>query len=138
MRGLCEALVRNYLNNVGKGKEILEPIIFQGGVAANRGIRAEFEKALNKKITVPDNFDVMGAIGAALIAKESEIKKTAFKGFKVSDIKFETTAFACSDCANKCEVIEFKEGGKVIARWGDRCSKWAENLSASSEKIKMT
>jgi len=31
IRGLSEALVRNYLNNVGKGKEILGPIMFQGG-----------------------------------------------------------------------------------------------------------
>jgi len=49
IRGLCEALVRNYLNNVGKGKDIEEPIVFQGGVAANKGIKAEFEKALDKK-----------------------------------------------------------------------------------------
>jgi predicted CoA-substrate-specific enzyme activase len=34
LMGLCEALVRNYLSNVGKGKKIEEPIIFQGGVAA--------------------------------------------------------------------------------------------------------
>ncbi len=38
-KGLCEALVRNYLNNVGKGKDIQSPIIFQGGVAANIGIK---------------------------------------------------------------------------------------------------
>ncbi|MHA1560639.1 MAG: acyl-CoA dehydratase activase, partial [Promethearchaeota archaeon] len=34
LNGLCESMVRNYLNNVGKGKEILSPIMFQGGVAA--------------------------------------------------------------------------------------------------------
>ena len=130
--------MRNYLNNVGKGKEILEPIVFQGGVAANRGIRVEFEKALGKRITVPDNFDVMGAIGAALITKEAKPDKTAFKGFEVADIEFETTAFTCFDCANGCEVVEFKENGKVIARWGDRCSKWAENLSAKPKKIKVS
>ncbi|MGB4493162.1 MAG: acyl-CoA dehydratase activase, partial [Halanaerobiales bacterium] len=42
--GLCEAMVRNYLNNVGKGKEIEPPVVFQGGVAANVGIKAAFEK----------------------------------------------------------------------------------------------
>lgn len=41
-RGLCEALVRNYLNNVGKGKEILDTVVFQGGVAANAGIKKSF------------------------------------------------------------------------------------------------
>src|SRR3712207_1157965 len=37
IKGLCMALVRNYLNNVGKGKEIKPEIFFQGGVAANKG-----------------------------------------------------------------------------------------------------
>jgi len=128
IRGLCEALVRNYLNNVAKGKDIQEPIVFQGGVAANEGIKAEFEKALEKKVTIPDNFDVMGAIGAALLAKEQELAQTKFKGFDITQTDFKTTAFQCMDCANKCEVVEFRENGKVIARWGDRCNKWSENL----------
>jgi predicted CoA-substrate-specific enzyme activase len=51
--GLCEALVRNYLNNVGKGKDISEKIIFQGGVAANVGMRKAFENELKKEIIVP-------------------------------------------------------------------------------------
>ena len=44
LAGLCDALVRNYLNNVGKGKEILAPVVFQGGVAANAGMVRAFEK----------------------------------------------------------------------------------------------
>ena len=69
--GLCDALVRNYLNNVGKGKEILSPVVFQGGVAANAGIRAAFEKALGVEIIIPEYYSVMGAIGAALLAKST-------------------------------------------------------------------
>src|SRR5690554_6884273 len=38
VKGLCDALVRNYLSNVGKGKTIKSPILFQGGVAANEDI----------------------------------------------------------------------------------------------------
>ena len=128
IRGLCEALVRNYLNNVAKGKEILEPIVFQGGVAANKGIRVEFEKVLGKKVTIPEHYDVMGALGAAILAKEAKLEKSKFKGFDISKHEFETTAFHCPDCTNNCEVVEFKENGKVTARWGDRCGKWAENL----------
>ena len=67
--GLCEALVRNYLNNLAKGKEILEPIVFQGGVAANVGIVASFEKALEKKIIIPEYHDVMGAYGCGAAGK---------------------------------------------------------------------
>ncbi len=36
--GLCKSIVLNYLNNVGKGKKIKGPIIFQGGVSKNKGV----------------------------------------------------------------------------------------------------
>lgn len=88
INGLCEALVRNYLNNLAKGKDIEEPIVFQGGVAANKGIVAAFERALNKKITIPEYHDVMGAYGAAIIAKEkisSSSNVTNFYGFEASN-----------------------------------------------------
>ena len=69
--GLSEALVRNYLNNLAKGKPVRSPIVFQGGVAANKGIVKAFNKELNAEIIIPVDYDVMGAIGAAIIAKES-------------------------------------------------------------------
>lgn len=124
--GLCEALVRNYLNNVGKGKEILPPVVFQGGVAANLGLRAAFAKALGMEIIVPPYFNVMGAIGVALLAQEAmkQRKRTNFRGFAVSDMDFRASSFECKGCANCCEVINIKVGSRVIARWGDRCGKW--------------
>ena len=44
--GLCQAMARNYLNNVGLGKEIRQPVAFQGGVAFNQGMVRAFEAAL--------------------------------------------------------------------------------------------
>lgn len=131
--GLCDALVRNYLNNVARGKEILPPVLFQGGVAANRGIRAAFEKALGYEIIVPKYFGVMGAIGAALIARDATARtgSTAFRGFEASDMEFETGSFECTGCSNRCEVVEFKMNGQVIARWDDRCGKWSAQGHAS-------
>jgi len=128
--GLCEALVRNYLNNVGKGKEVLAPVVFQGGVAANVGIREAFKKALGTDIVIPKYFDVMGAVGAALLAKEAVKKsgKSNFKGFKASELVYKASSFECKGCPNLCEVIEIYQEDQVIARWGDRCGKW-ENLA---------
>jgi len=125
--GLCEALVRNYLNNVGKGKEILPPIAFQGGVAANAGMKKAFEKALGHEIIIPEHFAVMGALGAAILAREkmqSSTQKTRFKGFKVTDFRFQTRSFDCKSCPNHCEVVQFYQNGEIIARWGSRCGKW--------------
>jgi predicted CoA-substrate-specific enzyme activase len=129
--GLCDALVRNYLNNVGKGKEIREPVVFQGGVAANKGIKAAFEKALGMKVYVPKYYGVMGAIGAAILAKDVVKEKgyTSFKGFEVSDLKYKALGFECTACPNHCEVVEFIQGDEVISRWGDKCGRWSNNPS---------
>lgn len=125
--GLCEALVRNYLNNVAKGKDIRPPVVFQGGVAANKGIRQAFEKELGLSIEVPEHFEVMGAIGVALLARD-RVKKnnlqTQFKGFEVSEVNYQATSFECNGCPNMCEVIEIKIDGRVVSRWGYRCNRW--------------
>lgn len=127
LAGLCEALVRNYLNNVGKGKEILPPVAFQGGVAANVGMIKAFEKALELPVQVPPHFDVMGAVGAALLSREAVARKgpSRFKGFGVAEAQFKAGSFECSGCPNLCEVVEIAEDGNIIARWGDRCGKWS-------------
>ncbi|MGB9781206.1 acyl-CoA dehydratase activase [Caldanaerobacter sp.] len=129
--GLCDALVRNYLNNVGKGKDIREPIVFQGGVAANKGIKAAFEKALGMKVYVPKYYGVMGAIGAAILAKDAVKEKgyTSFKGFEVSDLEYKALGFECTACPNHCEVVEFIQGDEVISRWGDKCGRWSNSPS---------
>ena len=125
--GLCQALARNYLNNLGLGKEILPPVVFQGGVAANRGIVRAFEEALSTTITVPPHYGVMGAIGAGMLAREHVSLNgdgTKFKGFGVSDLVYTTSSFECKGCSNACEIVQIKMSGEVIARWGGRCNKW--------------
>lgn len=136
-KGLCEALVRNYLNNVGKGKEILSPILFQGGVAANIGIRRAFEATFGERIYIPDNYDVMGAIGVAILAKEEVKKKgyTNFKGISIHKADYEVNGFECDGCSNICEVIEIRENGGLLARYGDRCGKWSNSLENKDSKL---
>lgn len=136
-KGLCEALVRNYLNNVGKGKEILSPILFQGGVAANIGIRKAFETTFGERIYIPDNYDVMGAIGVAILAKEEVKKKgyTNFKGTSIHKADYQVNGFECDGCSNICEIIEIRENGRLLARYGDRCGKWSNSLDNKNSKL---
>lgn len=123
--GLCEAIVRNYLNTVAKGKEIKPPILFQGGVAANQGVRKAFEKALEVPVHVPEYFLVMGAVGAAMLARWRVTGDSSFIGLdKGIDLKFESRGFECQECPNQCEIVEALREKEVIARYGSRCGKW--------------
>ena len=124
--GLCQSLVRNYLNNLAKGKEIASPVVFQGGVAANAGMKRAFEEALGVEIIVPRHHDVIGAIGSAVLARETVTGNggTRFKGFEASTFDYRTTSFHCKGCENNCEIVECKVDGEVLARWGGRCGKW--------------
>lgn len=133
IKGLCEALVRNYINNLGRGKTLLPPYVFQGGVAANTGIRAAFEKEMQHEIIIPKHFDVMGALGSALLAKDlvqQSGKPSKFRGFDKLNLDFNPSSMECEDCPNHCEVIKVELDGKLVAAWGDRCGKWAGAVEA--------
>lgn len=124
--GLCEALVRNYLNNVAKGKHIEPPVVFQGGVSFNKGIIAAFEQQLGLELVIPENFSVMGAIGAGILAKEKIHESgsvTKFRGFAASTVKPQIKVHYCSDCSNQCEITRAAQNDEMFAVWGDRCGK---------------
>lgn len=138
--GLCEALVRNYLSNVGKGKTVVPPAVFQGGVAANSGMRRAFEDALGFEVIVPPHFDVMGAIGAAMLAQrwaESGGSASAFAGWDVPEQAYVTSSWECDGCPNTCEVVEVERDSRIVARWGGRCGKW-ERLEQDQEHSEHT
>lgn len=125
--GLCEAMARNYLNNVGLGKEVLPPVVFQGGVAANKGMIRAFEEALKTPVIVPPHYQVMGAIGVAVLAKEHIQRSgasTKFRGFELAQIDYSTSSFECKACSNLCEIVQIRMDREIVARWGGRCDKW--------------
>ena len=131
--GLCQALVRNYLNNVGLGKNIQPPIVFQGGVAFNRGIIKALQEELNTEIIVLPHHEVMGAIGAALLVHEgmaSSNNGSKFKGFGISEIEYHTSSFECKACPNLCEIARLSLDGQALAHWGGRCDLWERSPSS--------
>ncbi|MBI5583859.1 MAG: CoA activase, partial [Deltaproteobacteria bacterium] len=71
--GLCFAVARNLKSNIAKGKNIIKPVSFQGGVAANAGVRRAFAEVLGLgagELIIPRHFFSMGAIGASLVVQE--------------------------------------------------------------------
>lgn len=117
--GLCMAVVTNYLNNVGKGKSIKPPIVFQGGVSKNIGVIRAFEAVTKEKVMVDSNSHLMGALGVAILGKNHKNNKNF--DFNITSINFETKGVECEKCSNNCEVICFYKGNNLIDCWGNKC-----------------
>lgn len=124
--GLCNAIVNNYLNNVGKGKNIVPPIVFQGGVSKNIGVVKSFEQITGYPVIVDEIGHLMGAIGIAILAKNKyqgmpEEDKKIFN-FEVKDMDFKTVGVECGNCPNNCEVVCILKENQFLDGWGNRCS----------------
>ncbi len=118
--GLCKSVVSNYLNNVGKGKKIKTPIIFQGGVSKNVGVKKAFEEEAGSEVIVDPNGHLMGALGVAILSKKAPTK-TNFR-FSITEDNFETRGIECNRCPNHCEIICISKNKQLIDAWGNRCS----------------
>jgi len=146
--GLAYSVVYNYINRVVRGRKIGETIFFQGGTAYNDSVAAAFASVCGKEIIVPPHNGVIGAIGAALLARdkmtapagaipgESEaeegtyvadrpngqsVRRSRFRGYDMSRIDYTLREFTCRGCSNHCQIQEFTvEGEKTY--WGDKCS----------------
>jgi predicted CoA-substrate-specific enzyme activase len=133
--GLAFSVVQNYLNRVVKKRKIGEVIFFQGGTAYNNAVAAAFATILERQIVVPPHNGIMGAVGAALLAKKhSEMNKFSnFRGWDLSKIQWHLNEFTCQICTNQCLIQEFDiEGQKSY--WGDKCSKQYRKSTKTSKK----
>ena len=123
--GLSYSIVQNYLNRVVGDRRIGNRIFFQGGTAFNKGVVAAFERVLGKEIVVPENHDVTGAIGVAILAMEERTwERSSFKGFDLSQRRFEQSSFECKGCANLCLIRKVSVEGEKPLFYGSRCEKY--------------
>ncbi|HUN87440.1 MAG TPA: acyl-CoA dehydratase activase [Terriglobales bacterium] len=99
LKGLCEAVARNFKSAIVKGRHVTKPVMFIGGVAQNAAVRnamAEAFKLEHEDLIVPELHAWMGALGAAMFESE-EWKKRSFK--RIHQLKQHTgrQSFACTD-----------------------------------------
>lgn len=122
--GLAYSIAYNYINRVVRGRHIGDCIFFQGGTAYNDAVAAAFAAVTGKEIIVPPHNAVLGAIGAALLAKDKIQAagiETRFRGYDLETVDYQLREFTCKSCGNHCSVQEFTvEGEKTF--WGDKCS----------------
>ncbi len=81
--GLCFALARNFRSTVARSKEIVKPVIFSGGVAANIGMVRAFREVLDltgDELIIPEHHASMGAIGAVMYVHSNGLQMGKFQG----------------------------------------------------------
>ncbi len=134
--GLSYSVIKNALYKVIKivdPKEFGEKIVVQGGTFYNDSILRAFEFITGREVVRPDIAGIMGAFGAALIAREryTNSKKetgsapaTTLLSFdEIINLEFKTTLARCKGCTNHCllTINNFSGGRKFIS--GNRCEK---------------
>jgi len=83
--GLCFAVARNFKSQLASGKNLPKPVVFQGGVAANRGMIKAFGDIFNLQdddLIVPNLYAFMGAIGALYYLFDNIPEKSPYKGLE--------------------------------------------------------
>ncbi len=138
--GLSYSVIKNALLKVIKirdPKDMGKKIIVQGGTFYNDAILRAFELISGREAVRPDIAGLMGAFGAALIAKErTEDGKisTLLSLEQLDSFKVETSMGRCNQCANKCVLTINKFDGIREFISGNRCEK-ALGLSGKKEEI---
>lgn len=126
--GLAYSVIKNALYKVIKiadPKDLGERIVVQGGTFYNNAVLRSFEYITGCEAVRPDIAGIMGAFGAALIAREhyTGTASTMLSIDQIKDLKFESTMARCKGCTNSCllTINTFSGGRKFVS--GNRCER---------------
>ncbi len=127
--GLAYSVIKNALFKVIKVSDasaLGKNIVVQGGTFYNDAVLRSFEKIADCEAIRPDIAGIMGAFGAALIAREHFVEgyETSMLSFeKINNLQFETSMAKCKGCTNNCRLTinKFTGGRQYIS--GNRCER---------------
>ena len=127
--GLAYSVIKNALFKVIKvsdASELGKHIVVQGGTFYNNAVLRSFEKIADCEAIRPDIAGIMGAFGAALIARERYVDcegTTMLSIEEIEALEYSTTMAKCRGCTNNCRltVNHFSGGRKFIT--GNRCER---------------
>ncbi len=127
--GLAYSVIKNALFKVIKlsdAKDLGENIVVQGGTFYNDAILRSFEKIAGAHATRPDIAGIMGAFGAALIARERHeagYQTTMLTIEQINELTYTTKLARCQNCTNHCllTINRFSDNRQYIT--GNRCER---------------
>lgn len=126
--GLAYSVIKNALYKVIKlasAEELGRHIVVQGGTFHNRAVLRAFEKIAGVEAVCPDISGIMGAFGAALLARAHYTGEptSMLPPEKIAELTYTVKSLHCAGCSNHCAltVNTFAHGGRHIS--GNRCEK---------------
>ncbi len=124
--GLAYSVIKNALLKVIKltdPKDLGRKVVVQGGTFYNDAVLRSFERISGCEAVRPDIAGIMGAFGAALLARERYTgqESTMLSIKQINELKFETSMSRCKGCTNHCllTINRFTGGRQFIS--GNRC-----------------
>lgn len=144
--GLAYSVVRNALYKVLKVRDpesLGNHIVVQGGTFLNDGVLAAFEQLLGRSVVRPDIAGVMGAYGAALIARRQWLEEgakgrsTLLDARSLAAFTMTTSQQRCGGCQNNCPLTinQFPNGTRFIS--GNRCERGAGGSVKASDEMNL-
>ena len=141
--GLSYSVIKNAIQKVMKVRDVNtlgEHIVVQGGTFYNDAVLRAFELIVGKNVIRPDISGLMGAYGAAILAKEQyesnldmEYTSKITKLQDLDKLEIKITHTRCNGCENHCllTINSFSNGKKHIS--GNRCEKGAGNAKGNDD-----
>lgn len=145
--GLSSSIIKNAVYKVIRAKspeELGKNIVVQGGTFLNDAVLRAFEMEMGRNVIRPAISGLMGALGAALYAKEKIKGNSSIISKEILDnFSYTSKSAQCGGCTAKCglNIITFADGRKFIS--GNRCERGAgkavnsENESLYDFKYKL-
>jgi predicted CoA-substrate-specific enzyme activase len=126
--GLAYSVIKNALFKVIKvtdPNDLGKNVVVQGGTFYNDAVLRAFEKVSGKPAVRPDIAGIMGAFGAALVARKHYHgeEPTLISEKDLSELRFETSMTRCKGCTNNCllTINKFTGGRQFVS--GNRCER---------------
>lgn len=121
MAGVLLAVFKNYVGKVvGNRSYNKEKIVFQGATARNKGLVAALEQITGAQVMVSPFCHVMGAYGAALLAKGKGLSRTSFRGLTIPEVSIKERV--CKGCENTCRITVVQMDSEKTS-WGYMCGR---------------
>ena len=133
--GLAYSVIKNALYKVIKladPSELGAHVVVQGGTFYNKAVLRAFERISGAEAVCPDISGLMGAFGAALIARSHyHGQETAMLPLtEIETLEYKTQTLHCGGCSNRCMLTVTRFPGGRRYTTGNRCEKGAGNTDA--------